>query len=119
MYGHAHFRREMRYARWVWDKGRQAFIVDGRRAEGQPDWVLLQESPLPSTTQPIVSSWLQSGYVEVQRFPAYDPTVTSNVYDLQDAFFVPFAGFDGVERPGPNFVLYRRADLVYAGPPGR
>ena len=28
---------------------------------------------------------------------------------MQDAFYVPFAGFDGVTRPGPNFTLYKRA----------
>jgi hypothetical protein len=27
--------------------------------------------------------------------------------DQQDGFFVPFAGFDGVRRPGPNFRLYK------------
>ena len=27
-----------------------------------------------------------------------------------DAFYLPYAGFDGVIRPGPNFTLFRRAD---------
>jgi hypothetical protein len=35
-----------------------------------------------------------------------------HVYDQQDAFYVPFDGFDGVARPGPNLSIYeRRADL--------
>jgi hypothetical protein len=34
------------------------------------------------------------------------------VYDPQDAFFMPLAGFDGVRRPGPNFYLYKHAGAV-------
>lgn len=119
MYGHAQFRRELGYARWVWDKGRKAFVVGDRRAEGRPDWILLQDSPLPSTTQPIVTELLREGYVEVRRFRALDLQGAWNLYDIQDAFFVPYAGFSGVQRPGPNFTLFRRSDLVYAGQPGR
>ncbi len=52
-------------------------------------------------------------------FRALDLQETGNLYDIQDAFFVPYAGFRGVERPGPNFTLFRRAELVYAGHPGR
>jgi hypothetical protein len=29
------------------------------------------------------------------------------VYDPHDAFFVPVAGFPGVERPGPRLTVYR------------
>jgi hypothetical protein len=32
-----------------------------------------------------------------------------HVFDPQDAFFVPLAGFEGVERPGPNFAVYKHA----------
>lgn len=110
MYGHAHFRRELGFRRWVWDKGRRAFVVDGQRAEGRPDWILIQDSPLPSLTQPIVLEWLREGYAEVRQFRALDLGLTGNLYDRQDAFFVPYAGFQGVERPGPNFTIYRRAD---------
>lgn len=31
-----------------------------------------------------------------------------DTYDLQDAFFVPYAGFRGVRRPGPRVTIYRR-----------
>jgi hypothetical protein len=33
------------------------------------------------------------------------------VYDLQDAFFMPFYGFHTVERPGPNIEIYKRRDV--------
>jgi hypothetical protein len=32
----------------------------------------------------------------------------AHVYDQQDAFYLPFDGFSGVERPGANFSIYRK-----------
>ena len=31
------------------------------------------------------------------------------VWDVQDAFFVPFARFRGVTRPGPGLTVFRRS----------
>ena len=31
-----------------------------------------------------------------------------HVYDQQDAFYLPFDSFTGVERPGANFYIYRK-----------
>ena len=33
-----------------------------------------------------------------------------DVYDVQDAFFAPYAGFRGVTRPGPGVRVYRRTE---------
>lgn len=96
------------YVLWVWDRARHAFVVNGRRATGRPDWILLQDSPLPSTTQDFVKQLLNNGYDFAWQFTAVAPS-TDRVYDLQDAFFVPFSGFSGVRRPGPNFTLYKRS----------
>jgi len=35
----------------------------------------------------------------------------SRVYDMQDAFFLPIAGFRGVQRPGPTVWIFRRLDV--------
>jgi len=32
----------------------------------------------------------------------------AGIYDRQDAFFLPIAGFRDVERPGPDVRIYRR-----------
>ena len=34
--------------------------------------------------------------------------VSAEIVRQQDAFFAPFSGFRGVERPGPNYLLYKR-----------
>lgn len=110
-YGHAQFDPTRHYALWVWDRRGRIFTVNRREATGAPDWILLQESPLPSATQEIVKDFLRRDYVLVQRFPAWSPD-GSHLYDSQDAFFVPLAGFRGIERPGPNFAVFRRVDAA-------
>jgi 4-amino-4-deoxy-L-arabinose transferase-like glycosyltransferase len=107
IYGYAQLDNRI-WVPWTWDRNRKIFMVKNRPAEGRPDWILLQDSPLPSMTQDVVKLFLTQGYVEVERFTAFS-TGPRRVYDRQDAFFVPFAGFSGVERPGPNFTLYKRA----------
>jgi 4-amino-4-deoxy-L-arabinose transferase-like glycosyltransferase len=109
-YGYVQFTRERHYEAWVWDRNRLAFVIDldrHRPMTGSPEYILLQESPLPAETQAEALRYLNSGYDRVQQFVAYDPSAP-HLYDVQDAFFMPYAGFAGVERPGPNYTLYRR-----------
>ena len=109
-YGYIQTNRAMSYRTWVWDKNHLAFVSDRekrKRMTGRPAWILLQESPLPSETQPEVTTLLRDGYSEAMTFDAFTPDPT-RVYDQQDAFFVPYAGFQGVTRPGPNYRLYKR-----------
>jgi 4-amino-4-deoxy-L-arabinose transferase-like glycosyltransferase len=108
IYGYAQFDRKLQYKVWVWDRGRRRFLVEGQTPEGRPDWILVQESPLPSETQAVIKDFLKEGYELATLFKAVDLD-RWHLYDMQDAFFVPFAGFDGVNRPGPNFTLYKRA----------
>ena len=46
-----------------------------------------------------------------QQFDALSLKDDALLYDRQDAFFTPFAGFNQVKRPGPNFLLYKRAGI--------
>ena len=108
-YGHAQFDQKLGYTPWRWDGGQGIFLVNNRPAKGRPDWILLQDSPLPSETQAVVKQFLSEDYVLVHDFHALSND-SSHVFDRQDAFFVPYAGFDQVTRPGPNFSLFRRAN---------
>jgi hypothetical protein len=71
----------------------------------------VQDSPLPSQTQDIVKEFLREDYVLAQQFDALSLKDDALLYDRQDAFFTPFAGFTRVKRPGPNFLLYKRAGI--------
>jgi len=82
-------------------------------------------SPSRSTVVVIVSSqisgspnladfapWFEREYeLQFTRLVAgeNDP---ANVYDLQDEFFVPFAGFHQVQAPGPNLRIFVRRDTT-------
>jgi hypothetical protein len=43
---------------------------------------------------------------QVARFTPGTPACAA-VYDLFDQFYLPYANFDGIERPGPDTVIYR------------
>jgi 4-amino-4-deoxy-L-arabinose transferase-like glycosyltransferase len=109
-YGLAQFDHRLRYKEWVWDGDGGIFRVGRRPATGEPDWIVVQDSPLPSTTQELVTQLLPRDYVLVARFPAV-ALGDELVYDRQDMFFVPFSGLERVSRPGPNFDVYARRDV--------
>lgn len=83
--------------------------VEGRFGPADPDWVLVQRSPLVlySAVPETLRRRLRDEYMKVAEFPTEDRPA-ARLYDQQDAFYVPLAGFDGVVRPGPAFELYRR-----------
>lgn len=106
-YGYAQFDERREYVLWQWREPPGLFFVDGQPAAGRPDWILVQESPVPSDTQDVVKGFLRSGYALTAVFHAMD-IGPDHVFDQQDAFYAPFAGFSHVTRPGPNFLIYKR-----------
>jgi hypothetical protein len=106
--------RRFPYKEWRWDGVRQIFMMDGSKRfskSDRPDWIIVQESPLPNTTQAIVKEMMETGYVRAAEFPAFSPS-DDLVYDQQDAFYVPLAGLAHVVRPGPNFSVYKREATI-------
>jgi len=86
----------------------EGFRTASGTAIERPDWIVLQESPLIAySSVPDAVRNLLPSYGLVQTFRAVDMRAP-HVYDQQDAFFVPLAGFAGVGRPGPNLSIYRR-----------
>lgn len=111
-YGLAQFERRMNFQEWAWDGASLRFKLKGRPVAGSPDWIVVQDSPLPSSTQDQITQWLAGDYVLVTTFKAL--TLRDDlVYDRQDMFFVPFSGLQYVTRPGPNFAVYARRDVAF------
>jgi hypothetical protein len=78
-------------------------------SEGSPELILVEECPLSYCDVP--QQWftvLRQGYHVERTFPAFDGASHSLVYDRDDDFYLPLAGFDAVVRPGPNITAYRR-----------
>jgi hypothetical protein len=100
--------RPTRYAIWQFDESRGGFDAPSGPTGDWPQWIVLQESPL--TMYSGTASAVQAGLSKYDRrvtFRAVD-TRQWHVYDQQDAFFLPLAGFSGVGRPGPNLSIYER-----------
>ena len=94
--------------RWSFNPADGSFGETGGRT---PDWIVLEGSPLSNWagTSPEIRQLAAERYALVRSIHAADDSWA--VYDLADAFFLPVAGFGGVERPGPNIRIYRRKDL--------
>ena len=94
------------YHSWRYDEAALSFAGAG---DSLPDWIVVDHSPLDGYTR--VPAGIER-LVRERYTKAYGvrpgPGGGSPVYDRQDAFFLPIAGFRGVERPGPEIVIYRR-----------
>lgn len=55
-----------------------------------------------------VAAWLHQHYEPVARWDPQGAERLHSVWDVQDAFFAPFARFRGVTRPGPALTVFRR-----------
>jgi hypothetical protein len=94
-----------RFHAWRYDAETRTFGA----GDATPDWIVLYDSPLRAYT-PTADSLRQ--LVRERYALAYEVRATTDathaVYDRQDAFFLPMAGFRGIERPGPNVQIYVR-----------
>ena len=99
--------RGLRVHSWRYDPATDSFVDAGGRT---PDWLVLHESALRTyATAPVPLRRLAAEkYDLVQTVAATKGASRSAVYDLQDAFFMPVSGFNGVIRPGPTVLIYRR-----------
>lgn len=107
IYGHLQLGPVPEYQFWSFDYRSERFYVNRQPTDKLPQWIVVQESAVPYThVAPAVANLLRRQYDLVFNVRAADPSDPRNVYDLQDAFFVPIAGFKA-RRPGPNLYIYR------------
>jgi len=111
MYGHPPLedRINPKYRLIGYDYRGNNFIEKSRPFTQSPDWIIVQRSALPYSHIPQrVLDMLPSEYRLVHVVRAVDLDTPGNVYDIQDAFYLPYGGFKGVRRPGPNLEIYQR-----------
>ncbi len=94
--------------RWsieTFDAATATFRDSGGRV---PDWLVLPESPLVYGSVPSSLRRLAADrYALIDTIAATAGDTSGSVYDQQDAFFLPIAGFGPVLRPGPTIRIYR------------
>jgi len=59
---------------------------------------------------PEVEALLSRPYRPIRTFETVDLKNDTNLYDQQDAFYVPYAGFKNVLRPRPNFSVFLKKE---------
>ncbi len=81
------------------------------RTSPPPSYIIVAKGPVAWYRElgrfPEVEALASQQYELAQSFVGYADEA-NNRYDPQDAFFLPFAGFAGVKRPGPNIRIYRQ-----------
>jgi len=92
----------------VYDEALGVFRHIGGAPAGLPELLVIVECPLFYCDVPErIRAVAESQYVRRHEVTAFDASRTP-VYDWDDAFFVPLAGFAGVTRPGPNLTIFVR-----------
>jgi hypothetical protein len=83
----------------------QPLLVD--EVPGEPD-VLVVPSSLYDRgyrpPQPVEALMLR--YTKAYWVDTFDPKAGDVIFDRQDEFYLPLAGFEWINRPGPSFVVY-------------
>ena len=118
IYGHPQLEPpDRKYRLLNYDRRAGAFTIreriDNRPTERpagtMPDVIIVQKSALPFSHIPEQVAALVTAEYELRHVVrAADLAEPGNVYDIQDGFYAPFAGFRGVRRPGPNLEIYMR-----------
>ena len=98
------------YDEWTFHEDSSIFVCRGVKRQGQPDYIICEESSLEyyGQTALFIKQLIETNYQLIKRFTVVDVTEPANSYDQQDLFYLPFAGFKGVQRPGPNIYIYAR-----------
>lgn len=93
---------------WRYDPATNRFVNAGDRT---PDWLVLYDYAAPlrhyASTDPRVLALAKERYSLAFEVTGIHDNADA-VFDRDDAFFLPMAGFRGVERPGPEISIYRR-----------
>jgi hypothetical protein len=104
-----------RYRETRFDEAAGVFRSADGRETAPPELIVLTQCPLTYCDVPdAVRQVVARQYTLAKTFTALDASHPGLVYDRDDAFFVPLAGFDGVSRPGPSLTIHVRRDLAPA-----
>jgi hypothetical protein len=91
------------------DRATGAFAIADHDTRRMPDIVVVEECPLPyCSVSGHMRRVLRDEYDLQRTFVVIDASREGLVYDRDDEFYVPLAGFDAVSRPGPNITIYKR-----------
>lgn len=86
------------------------FYFQNVETDDLPEYILVIKYPL-IVYSPVPEEIIQlchSSYRLIKTFEAIDSESRGNLFDQQDAFYLPFYGFQNVRRPGPNIYIFNK-----------
>jgi hypothetical protein len=93
------------YEVYEFDSGRfRDALTPALHPQEPPDCLVLPEHPLIDLLEIRVPK-LTDEYSVKARFEGVSAASPDAIYDVWDAFFLPYTGFTGVTRPGPNLLV--------------
>jgi hypothetical protein len=100
----------MNYNEWIYDAKSNTFLFVDSKMDSFPDYIVVINDPrLPqSPFAGKLRKTLLHSYHLKKVFISHQIEGNRNIHDRFDAFFLPYSGFKGVERPGPNFWIYEK-----------
>jgi hypothetical protein len=98
------------YNQWGYDAGRGRFFFNNQYQNALPQYIITRNSPLREYDMFAnnIMSLLKTSYHLKKSFEVINVNNKENWFDRQDAFYLPFSGFEEIERPGPNIYIFER-----------
>ena len=98
------------YQEWDYDEQLKQFTFEGQKQTELPRYIIRQESPLLlfSAVESQIAEILDNTYMLKASFQAIAMGNPENWFNQQDAFYLPFDGFRGIQRAGPNLYVYEK-----------
>jgi 4-amino-4-deoxy-L-arabinose transferase-like glycosyltransferase len=96
------------YEDWKYNSKLRKFSFNDEEKDTLPKYIVRKESPLVvySRTPEEIMELLKTSYYLKKSFKVIDINNKDNLFDQQDAFYIPFVGFRDIQRPGPNIYIY-------------
>lgn len=98
------------YNHWGYDNNRGKFFFNNQHQNTLPQYIIARDSPIKEYDMfnDNIAKLLKTSYHLKKSFEVINVNNKENWFDRQDAFYLPFAGFKEVERPGPNIYIYEK-----------
>jgi len=100
------------FEEWTYDAQSRKFAFGNEIRHDRPRYIITASSPLLARNEiPAgIRGLLEESYRLMKSFHVTEIDRKDNFFDQQDAFYLPFAGFQDIQRPGPNIDIHERAD---------
>jgi len=101
------------FEEWIYDEISKTFTFRNQKKDDFPSSMIISISPIiyRNVIPKEIAELLDTSYRLKISFEVFEIQNNDNLYDQQDAFFLPYARFIDVLRPGPNIYIYEKNGL--------